>query len=1409
MFEFHISRAARDRYGVTDVLFAFDGNAVFANPAASRELAHRINQVRGAENDPARPVETVQPAALFAMGLIDEAAHALFEYYRKTVAPQIMSEAIQHFEQQVGAPALGQLLLAFTEQFPNAEVYAGTLTAADWLAGSTDGTPHTEAALEELMLLWFENQNPAFAPFRELFDDTTLAETTVYRQVTAQLPAFFAAMPDLGAGRGGIFSLLLSVLTAGGPLSDQLSLLRGRWGFAVDDLLRRLLMAGDILKEEEVALWLQFNPANADTQARRARFGGQGDAHGEVPTFTTAPNEYEAFSPDQEWMPRTVMIAKSTYVWLHQLSRFYGHTIERLDQIPDAELESLARRGMNALWLIGVWERSRASKTIKNLCGNPDAVASAYSLYSYTIAGNLGGEPAYRDLRDRCLRFGIRLASDMVPNHMGIDSTWVVEHPEWFLSRRDSPYPAYSFTGPDLSGDDRVEIKIEDHYYGQTDAAVVFQRRDKWTGDIELIYHGNDGTSFPWNDTAQLNYLSAQVREQVIQTILDVARQFPIIRFDAAMTLAKRHIQRLWFPVPGAGGSIPSRAESAMTTEDFDRAIPEEFWREVVDRVAREVPGTLLLAEAFWLMEGYFVRTLGMHRVYNSAFMVMLRDEDNANYRKVLKNTLEFDPGIMKRYVNFMSNPDERTAIDQFGSGDKFFGVASLMATLPGLPMFGHGQVEGFTEKYGMEYYRPRYDEWSNDALVDRHNREIAPLLHRRDLFAESDNFLLYDLWHEGGGVNENVFAYSNQRDGARALVVYNNSYSVASGTLHHSAAYMDKGAGELRRRPIHDGLALSGEGNVIYGYRNNASGLHHLRRGSALHEHGLHVDLGGYGYAVLLDWRELRADEAHQWDRLCDTLNGRGVEDLDRALIALELEHVHHALRQTLEPRFVREFAALAAQTAAMQTPSGTAARAESDDLMPHSELLEQWIERAAAFVAITRDEYLKRIGAPPQDSASITTPATDSTVAAGQSSSHPERSAAESKDLRSSSSVTIPATESLTPELTAAEQTNEDSLTQTRIRERIHALLRLPLSETQCAQPWPTEARRVLPSQSPLTNAGWVWSPVLAYTLFAAFGESLSLAAPSDPALAIFDTFGLRTVLAEAFARLEFIGEDIWRAASRVRIALSAAVKPAEAEPSGKHAEEVQREAGAAQHGLPLSAWEDGELRWLTGVNTHAGTTYFNREAHAEMLWWRALPELLQITESSPIDRKALEAVASSIAGGLASAAAASYQLSSPVLESVPEAEPPTARAQGLGTDSTSTPSPKPPSSPAEHTDGPAARASDSEPMPEDEAADAYGTGDRRGAAGSVQAPYHPKDKAHETHTAHVIAALTEAVREDAVAIALETAVPPLETERPSPLTPGDPEPEIVAHIESLRPAPPPAPAVPGKSKGRKSKK
>src|SRR5919197_5463962 len=299
------------------------------------------------------------------------------------------------------------------------------------------------------------------------------------------------------------------------------------------------------------------------------------------------------------------------------------------------------------------------------------------------------------------------------------------------------------------------------------------------------------------------------------------------------MVLAKKHVKRLWFPEPGAGGGIPSRAEhGSMAAGEFERRMPHEFWREVVDRVAAEAPGTLLLAEAFWLMEGYFVRTLGMHRVYNSAFMIMLRDEDNAQYRLVVKKTPEFDPEILKRYVNFMSNPDEKTAVEQYGKGDKYFGVATLMATLPGLPMLGHGQLEGFGEKYGMEFRRATLDEQPDPWLVERHEREIFPLFHARHRYADVADFRLYDFVRDDGSVDENVLAYSNGRGPDRSLVVYHNRFASTAGRIRESVAFAVKqadGSKPLHRTSLANALGV-GDDVAFVAFRDTRAGLDFLR---------------------------------------------------------------------------------------------------------------------------------------------------------------------------------------------------------------------------------------------------------------------------------------------------------------------------------------------------------------------------------------------------------------------------------------------------------------------------------------------------------------------------------------------------------------------------------------------------
>ncbi|HYX12299.1 MAG TPA: hypothetical protein VE817_09960, partial [Candidatus Acidoferrum sp.] len=405
-----------------------------------------------------------------------------------------------------------------------------------------------------------------------------------------------------------------------------------------------------------------------------------------------------------------------------------------------------------------------------------------------------------------------------------------------------------------------------------------------------------------------------------IRTILDVARRFPVIRFDAAMVLARKHVERLWYPEPGAGGAIPSRAEHAIPKAVFDKLMPNEFWREVVDRVAAEAPDTLLLAEAFWLLEGYFVRTLGMHRVYNSAFMHMIRDEDNAGYRKVIRDTVEFDPEILGRYVNFLTNPDEETAIEQFGTGEKYFGAATLLATLPGLPMIGHGQIEGFTEKYGMEFRRARLDELPNAGLIAYFEVQIVPLLQERRRFAGSVDFRLYDVAGDDGSLVEDVFAYSNGRGDDRSLIVYHNKFGDAAGWIRDSVPFAvkgDDGKKSTRRDRLADALELVGPADGWLRFRDRRSGLESLRSVGEIRDRGLFVDLGAYECLVLDGLHEVVSTADAPWAGLAGELHWRGVPSLDEALADHRLRPVHAAVGRLLVAMTADDVAARRAELA------------------------------------------------------------------------------------------------------------------------------------------------------------------------------------------------------------------------------------------------------------------------------------------------------------------------------------------------------------------------------------------------------------------------------------------------------------------------------------------------------------
>lgn len=906
--EFHVSRKARNRYQFDETLFATNGKVILANFTAARQFAHKINEKRDLISF---PEQAVKASHINAMGLIDELLHFMIYLYRQHVNPKVVDELRDWLTTRFKAEHVDDVLLEFVKAFPPMAVYRGKMTPEEYLAQTTIDRPNRQLVLEEMFVLWLQNSNPAIAPYIELIDDADLEKKTHYRYIIESIHEFFESQPPPLTGHRTLIELLQEPIRMyPHSLVDQLERLR-QFLIRVQEQWHRMLRDRKGQPGDIVDVKLLYRPLTAidfirEEQERAPFMGAQ--APTEVASFWGMEHEPEKYSVDLDWMPRVVMIAKNTYVWLDQLSKKYQRDIRSLDQIPDEELDTLSRRGFTTLWLIGVWERSHASKKIKQLCGNPEAVASAYSLMSYQIAADLGGQAAYDNLNYRAQQRGIRLAGDMVPNHMSIDSDWVRHHPDWFVGMDHPPFPSYTFNGPNLSEHGDVTIQIEDKYYSRQDAAVVFRRIDNHTGETRYIYHGNDGTNMPWNDTAQLNYLKPEVREAVIQTILDVARRFSVIRFDAAMTLAKKHYQRLWFPQPGSGGDIPSRSAFAMTRHEFDQHIPIEFWREVVDRVAQETPNTLLLAEAFWLMEGYFVRTLGMHRVYNSAFMNMLRNEENAKYRQTIKNILEFDPEILKRHVNFMNNPDEETAVAQFGKGDKYFGICVLMITMPGLPMFGHGQVEGFTEKYGMEYRRAYYDEWPDDYLVNRHEQEIFPLLKKRYIFADVRNFYLFGFWTTDGHVNEDVFAYSNAHGNERALVVYHNKFGTVRGWVRHSARYLVKhadGNQSFEHKTLSQALELHVADDYYCIYRDMISGLEYISPTRELAEKGMYLELDAYKYRVFANFRTVQDDAEQHYRQLAEYLAGRGVYSIERALTEIVMRPIHPPFRKLVNGQF------------------------------------------------------------------------------------------------------------------------------------------------------------------------------------------------------------------------------------------------------------------------------------------------------------------------------------------------------------------------------------------------------------------------------------------------------------------------------------------------------------------------
>jgi hypothetical protein len=340
----------------------------------------------------------------------------------------------------------------------------------------------------------------------------------------------------------------------------------------------------------------------------------------------------------------------NTRVRLTQLSRELGRPAT-LDDIPDADLDRLAERGFDWVWFLSVWQTGLAGQRVSRQ--NPgfrkefqetlpdlkdeDIPGSGFAITGYTVHRALGGDAALARLRERLRQRGLRLLLDFVPNHTGLDHSWVENHPEYYVP------------GTELD-------------LARAPGNYTWVHRKQ--GD-RLLAHGRDPYFPGWPDTLQLNYGNPATQEALIGELERIAGQCDAVRCDMAMLVLPDVFERTW------------------------GIRPELFWPKAIERVRKKAPGFRFMAEVYWDRE-WTMQQQGFDYTYDKRLYDRLREGHARPVREHLYAGLDFQ----NKMVRFLENHDEPRAAATF-SPEVHRAAAVITFLSPGLRFFHQGQFEG------------------------------------------------------------------------------------------------------------------------------------------------------------------------------------------------------------------------------------------------------------------------------------------------------------------------------------------------------------------------------------------------------------------------------------------------------------------------------------------------------------------------------------------------------------------------------------------------------------------------------------------------------------------------------------------------------------------------------------------
>ena len=427
------------------------------------------------------------------------------------------------------------------------------------------------------------------------------------------------------------------------------------------------------------------------------------------------------------WNPYPTLFEINTWVWLNDLSHKHGRTID-LSSVPAAEWDAIASYGFDAVWLMGVWERSPAGIAISNKNQGlledfrralpdftpEDNVGSPYCVRNYVVDAHLGGPRGLAIARRELSRHGINLILDFVPNHVAPDHPWASEHPEYFIRG----------SADNIANEPSSFLNVGGRVYAC----------------------GRDPCFPAWPDVLQLNAFNLGLRQAVIQTISSIAHQCDGIRCDMGMLLLNPIFERTW---AGRAGPRPST----------------EYWVDVISTIKKEHPKFLFVAEAYWDLE-WELQQQGFDFCYDKKLYDRL-EHSNANDVRL---HLCADLAYQSKLLRFIENHDEPRAAATFSQA-KQKAAALTVATLPGIKMFHEGEFEGRKVRLPVFLGR-RPNEAVDENLRAFYGRLLAA--STRPAFRNGQWKLCERTgWHDNGSF-QNIVAWTWLNHDEKYLIVVN-----------------------------------------------------------------------------------------------------------------------------------------------------------------------------------------------------------------------------------------------------------------------------------------------------------------------------------------------------------------------------------------------------------------------------------------------------------------------------------------------------------------------------------------------------------------------------------------------------------------------------------------------------------